>query len=64
MTEPREFSCMDDSPFNNGWGYNSEPRYIPEEKEEEEIDPDYPDEKENTITVLDKGNWGVSNTEK
>ena len=23
MNDPREFTCMDDSPFNNGWGYNS-----------------------------------------
>ena len=31
--EPREFSCFDDSPFNNGWGYNS-----PEPREEEDIE--------------------------
>ena len=30
LFDPREFSCMDDSPFNNGWGYNS-----PEPREEE-----------------------------
>jgi len=43
MTDPREFSCMDDSPLNNGWGYNSpeveddieEDEEIEEEKEEE-----------------------------
>jgi hypothetical protein len=29
--DPKEFSCMDDSPFNNGWGYNA-----PEPREEEE----------------------------
>jgi hypothetical protein len=33
--EPLEFSCMDDSPFNNGWGYNAPE---PIEEEEEEID--------------------------
>ena len=21
MTDPREFSCMDDAPENNGWGW-------------------------------------------
>jgi hypothetical protein len=31
--DPREFSCMDDSPFNNGWGYN-----YPEPREEEPED--------------------------
>jgi len=34
-TDPREFSCMDDSPENNGWGYNwPDPR-------EETIDADF-----------------------
>jgi len=36
MTDPREFSCMDDSPENNGWGYNQpDPR---EEIDFEELD--------------------------
>jgi hypothetical protein len=37
LFDPREFTCMDDSPFNNGYGYNS-----PElrEEEEENIDED------------------------
>ena len=36
MKDPKEFSCMDDSPFNNGWGYNSpEPR---EDTDEDEIE--------------------------
>ena len=34
MKDPKEFSCMDDSPFNNGWGYNS-PEPIEEEPDEE-----------------------------
>lgn len=21
--DPKEFTCFDDSPLNNGWGYNS-----------------------------------------
>ena len=31
--DPREWSCTDDSPFNNGWGYNSNVR----EEDSEEI---------------------------
>ena len=66
MTEPRqnrEFTNFNDFD-NDGWGNSTiEPRYIPEEKEEEQ-DEDYPIENENTVIVLDKGNWGVSNTEK
>jgi hypothetical protein len=34
MYEPREFICFDDSPFNNGWGYNCD--YEPAETEENE----------------------------
>ena len=35
--DPREFSCMDDNPFNNGWGYNSpEPRDDRDEDIDEE----------------------------
>lgn len=29
-TEPRSFSCFDDSPLNNGWGYNNQ--YLDEEE--------------------------------
>lgn len=31
MIDPREWTCTDDSPFNNGWGYNQ-----PDEREEPE----------------------------
>lgn len=37
-TEPKEFNCMDDSPLNNGWGYQDE--------FEEEDDENIPDEEE------------------
>lgn len=35
---PREFTCMDDSPLNNGWGYQDKP------EEREEPDEEIPDE--------------------
>ncbi len=37
MKDPREFTCFDDSPYNNGWGYNwdCEPQEDEEEKEED-----------------------------
>jgi len=38
MKEPLEFSCMDDSPLNNGWGYNS--RWGDDDEELEEEDED------------------------
>jgi len=32
--EPREWTCTDDSPLNNGWGYNQrEPEEEPEEED-------------------------------
>jgi len=34
MIDPREWSCTDDSPLNNGWGYN----YPDERDEPEDID--------------------------
>jgi len=38
--EKREWLCTDDSPLNNGWGYNN-----PDPKdEEEEYDEDYNEE--------------------
>jgi len=37
LTEPREFSCFDDSPENNGWGYN-QPNGIEEEPEKDDSD--------------------------
>lgn len=50
---------MDDSPLNNGYGYNSEPRYREPEEEPEQFeqDEDCPIEKENTIVVKDTGSW-------
>lgn len=40
MKDPREFSCMDDSPFNNGWGWHRWPdaEDIEWEEVEESID--------------------------
>ena len=40
MKEPLEFSCMDDSPLNNGWGYNSR-LWDDDEEPEEEDEDDY-----------------------
>lgn len=67
--DPREFSCMDDSPENMGWGYNSELRYRLEPRrfdEEDDFwdDVDFPIEKENTVTIQCKDNWVTQNTEQ
>ena len=60
----REFSCFDDCPENNGWGYNSEPRpSIPEQENDYEDEIEYPRNEfiENTIVVENKGNFNCSN---
>lgn len=68
MTEPktpREFPCMDDSPENNGWGYNSEPRYLRQpEDDEEDVDGIreinfWANFNEDTITVVNRGDGSM-----
>lgn len=40
MPDPKEFTCMDDSPLNNGWGYNQRGLDERDEPEEETVDDD------------------------
>lgn len=52
--EPRTFPCMDDSPENNGWGYNNDLWENRPQVEEEDIE--FPREKENAVTIIFEAN--------
>lgn len=36
--DPKEFSCFDDSPLNNGWGYEWDYEQDENEDDDEELD--------------------------
>ena len=70
MNDPREFPCMDDSPENNGYGYNNDlwerRPHLPDEDDYGEED-EYPRKEsilsENSFTVINNGSFNCQNEE-